>query len=267
MKNLKYLLAILMASIFTSCDSKFYDIPPGYVGMILTSKGWSNQILEAGQVNLGTNDIDGEKNQLTLLEATSVSVKESFLDGSGEDNRVKIGGLPATADVYVRMIVPKNKEARLSIFSQITANSTNDNVSTIKLEDIYNRLAKMDVRSSIRQVFSKYNSVDDVIANQEIVSDSIAVRIVRHFERTGVPLILQNVSISNVREDSSLIASKNAVSAANSEVEKIKAIGAAIRENPGYLEAKRLEVYEHIAGKGTTFVISEGGSPVLVGNK
>lgn len=84
------------------------------------------------------------------------------------------------------------------------------------------------------------------------------------FERSGAPLYLQNVTISNVQEDDNVVASKNNNEAAISEVEKIKKVGQALRENPGYLQVRKYEAYEKMAAKGATIYIVDGNSPVVI---
>ncbi len=268
MNKTRILIAIVFATILTGC-SEFFTIPSGYVGKILTPTGWTAGIIEAGQVDLGESDVNGQQNTLTLLEATSVSIKETYEAATGEggrDNRINIGGIPVSVDVYVRMCVPKEEAKRNGIFSQITPEAFGEEkrVNAIKLNTIYERLARMDVRSAIRQVISKYSSIDTVVKHQDRVNDEIAAKILEMFQRSSVPLDLQNVVISNVQADPTILAAENATRSALAEVERIRKIGEAIRENPQYLQSKKYDTYKELAGKGTTIYIIDGGNASTV---
>lgn len=251
-----FLLTVLLGTFFVGC-SKFVNIPAGYVGKILTPTGWTKGIIEAGQVDLGISDQNGQSNSLAILEATSVSIKESFSKQDSVDNRISIG-VPTTVDVYVRMKVPSDERTRDAIFAQITPESQDDRVSVITVEGIYEKLARMDVRSAIRQVLSKYHSVDSVRNNMGKINDELGVMVIDMFKRSGVPLDLQNVTISNTQEDPTVLAARNAQLAAQSEIETIEKVGAALKRNPEYLIAKKYQTYENVSAKGATMVIVDG---------
>lgn len=257
------LFALLFAVFFTGCNN-YVNIPAGYVGKILTPTGWTKGIIEADQVDLGTVGTDNQANSLAVLEATSVSIKESYLKttdskGGDIDDRISIGG-PTTVDVYVRMKVPADERSRDGIFSQITPTSYDKEARTslITVETIYSKLAKMDVRSAIRQVLSKYKNVDSVRAHQDKVNDELGAAVIAMFKRSGVPLELQNVVISNIQPDPAVLEARNKQLAAQSEVATIDSIGAALRRNPQYLVVKKYQTYEAVASKGATMVMIDG---------
>jgi hypothetical protein len=257
------LFALLFAILFTGCNN-YVNIPAGFIGKILTPTGWTKGIIEAGQVDLGTPSDDNQSNSLSILEATSVSIKESYLkneDSKGNivDDRIAIGG-PTTVDVYVRMKVPSDERSRDGIFSQITPASVDaaNRTSVITVETIYSKLARMDVRSAIRQVLSKYKDVDSVRAHQDKVNDELGVAVIAMFKRSGVPLELQNVVISNIQPDPAVLEAKNKQLAAQSEVATIDSIGAALKRNPQYLIVKKYQTYENVASKGATMVMIDG---------
>lgn len=253
-------IALILSLGLTSCG-EFKSIPAGYVGKTLTPTGWSKGIIEAGQVSLKDESVNGEKERLVLLEATSVSIKESYakttVDGKEVDNRIDIGS-PTTVDVYIRVKAPSDEVLRDAIFAQITAEVINDRLSMIKLDSVYTRLAKMDVRSAIRQVLSKYSSVDSIRHHQDKVNDELGAAVLAMFKRSGVTLELQNVVISNIQEDAIVLESMNRQLAAQSEVATIDSIGAAIRRNPQYLTMKKYQTYEAVASKGATMVMIDG---------
>lgn len=202
-------------------------------------------------MSLDKESVQGEKDRLILLEATSVSIKESYVKTPEVDNRIDIGG-PTSVDVYIRVKAPSDEALRDAIFAQITPDVIDDRLSVIKLDSVYSRLAKMDVRSAIRQVLSKYSNVDSIRHNQDKVNDELGAAVLAMFKRSGVMLELQNVVISNIQEDVIVLESMNRQLAAQSEVATIDSIGAAIRRNPQYLTMKKYQTYEAVASKGAT---------------
>lgn len=228
--------------------------------------GWDKTILEAGQVDIGIKNNDGTYTSLVILEATSLSIKESFgqsKDG-GEDHRILIGKTPVTVDVYVRMMVPQEKEKRNAIFAQITPESTGDRISKITVQKIYSQFAQMDVRSGIREVLQKQTEVSYVTTHLDEFNDKLGAMAIKMFERSGVPLVVQNVTLSNVKMDQTVWEAENQKAAALAQVEAINKIGAALRANPEYGLFKKYETYEKIKDKIGSFTIIEGNPNGIV---
>ena len=61
------LLVVVVISL-TSC-AKIVNIPPSYVGKILTPTGWESKIYEMGQMDIGDFDNEGRGNRAVMLEA------------------------------------------------------------------------------------------------------------------------------------------------------------------------------------------------------
>jgi len=116
----------------------------------------------------------------------------------------------------------------------------------ITLTDIYNRFASMTVRGKVRGIFSKYRDWDDVMKNYEKVNGEIAQMVLDVFKSSNTPLDLLNVQLSNVKEDEQIWASKNENQAAVAKVNAINQIGDAIKNNPGYIKARKWDVIEQL---------------------
>jgi hypothetical protein len=263
----KIVLIISVMMMFIGCSNAIREIPAGFVGKKLTPSGWDKSILEAGQVDIGMVNGDGTYTTLVLLEATSISIKESFGQSSAndqEDHRILIGKTPVTVDVYVRMMVPREPEKRNAVFAQITPQNVGDRISKITVENIYNQFAKMDVRSGIRAVLQKQDSVTYIIKNLDKFSEDLGAMTIKMFERSGVPLLVQNVTLSNIKMDQSVWEAENQKAAALAQVDAIKQIGAALRANPEYGLFKKYDTYEKIKDKIGSFTIIDGNPNGIV---
>ncbi len=271
---------VIALALFGSACSNVKEIPAGFVGRILTPTGWEDDIREAGQVDLGQSNANGTYNTLVLLEATSTLVKEQFMapDAVGnedkQDHRVLTRkGTPLAVDVYIRAVIPggntdANKQ-RNNVFALVTPRDGKNDVLVryITVEDVYNRFARMDVRSKVRAIFAGYDDYQAVYSDYQAVNDKIAKMVKDTFAANGVPLDLQNVSLSNVKPDETVWGAQNQSASAAAKVTAINAIGAALRANPEYVTFMKWESLERIAETGSksgtnTLIITGEASPL-----
>jgi hypothetical protein len=262
MKKLFYLSLAITMLVFVSCTNKKYDIPSGYVGKVLTPTGFEKGIKEAGQVDLGMVDNDGTCNKLVLLEASTINVKEPFQKNKdGEDHRIKLKDGYIIADIYVQFALPVDANLRENAFTCITPTASKDaRVSVINLEEIYNKFAKMNVRGKVREAFLPYKNVDEVMANMVKVNAEVGKIVMQVMKESKAPLELISVQLSNVKEDESIVESKNKNESANNEVQTIEKIGNALRNNPGYVEYYKWQVISEVMKANPNAVLIIDGS-------
>ncbi len=271
LKNLFVVTMILTGVFILSGCSSYHEIPTGHVGKILTPTGFQAKIWEAGMADLGEAGMGGAQNILVLLEANSTTVKEQFLSADAspdkQDHRILTkNGTPLAVDVYVRAMVPEDQKSRDAIFAQVTPSADKKDPRTrwITLKDVYARFAAMDVRNRIRETFSKYDGHKDVMANYTAVNKEIAEAVVDVFKLNKVPILLQNVELSNVKPDEAVWEADNEKAAADTKVYSINKIGQALRDNPQYVGFMQWEAAQKIAEigskNGTNTVVIVGSS-------
>lgn len=220
-------------------------------------------ILESGQADIGKENNDGTSTSIVLLEVSTKTIKETFLADGGDssksgDHRVFTKTEPLSVDIYVQVAVPQDKKIRDGIFAMISPTPTGDpRVSTISIQDIYDQFAKMQIRGNVREIFAKYENADSVMANYAKINAEISLMIIHVIEQSKAPFTIISAQLSNVTEDPTVLASKNALVAANNisqakivnataEARQIQIIGDALRKNPQYLDARRLNVIETV---------------------
>jgi regulator of protease activity HflC (stomatin/prohibitin superfamily) len=250
-------------------------IPAGYMGKVLTPTGWESSTRSAGQVDLREEDRNGNYNVLVLLEATSTTVKEQFLEANADsarqdrtDHRVTTkDGAPLSVDVYIRAMLPDDESTRDRIFTLVTpmVDPQDPRVRRISIQNVYERFAQMKIRNNIRMIFASYGSYKDVAANYGSINDRISNMVIRTFAEDHVPLKLQDVQLSNVKQDASVFKAQNDLAAAEAQADAIAKIGEAIRRNPEYREYMKWQSLKEIAAtgtqKGTNTLIVVDGSP------
>lgn len=262
MKKSIYAAMLISAFALSSCSNVVRTIPSGHVGKELTPTGFSDAILESGQVDLGVESNDGTSTALVLLEVSTTTIKESF-DAEGTDkagdHRVRTrDGAPVAVDIYTQVAVPQDKKLRDGIYAMISPQPTTDpRVSIITIEAVYSQFAKMTIRGNVRAIFAKYQNVDSVYAHYGEINAEISLMIINVIKQSKAPFEILNAQLSNVKEDPIILASKNKLVAAKNEVEAANMLGKAIKENPQYLETRRLDVLEKVgsASKNTMIIM------------
>ena len=251
------------------------SIPAGYMGKVLTPTGWEQGTRSAGQVDLRNPDSNGNFSVLVLLEATSTTVKEQFLEANADagkqdntDHRVTTrDGAPLSVDVYIRAMLPDDESTRDRIFTLVTpmVDQQDSRVRRISIQNIYERFAQMKIRNNIRMIFAGYPTYKDVAANYGGINDRISGMVIKTFEEDHVPLKLQDVQLSNVKQDPAVFKAQNDLAAAEAQADAIAKIGEAIRKNPEYREYMKWQSLKEIAATGTqkgtnTLIVVDGAS-------
>jgi regulator of protease activity HflC (stomatin/prohibitin superfamily) len=245
------------------------------MGKVLTPTGWEQASRSAGQVDLREPDSNGNFSVLVLLEATSTTVKEQFLEANADpskqdhtDHRVTTkDGAPLSVDVYIRAMLPDDEPTRDRIFTLVTpaVDQQDPRVRHITIQNIYERFAQMKIRNNIRMIFAGYPTYKEVAANYGRINDQVSNMVIHTFAEDHVPLKLQDVQLSNVKQDASVFKAQNDLAAAEAQADAIAKIGEAIRKNPEYREYMKWQSLKEIAATGTqkgtnTLIVVDGST-------
>ncbi len=263
--------------------SDYRNIPGGFAAKKLTPTGWQDQIYTSGQIDIGKTGTGGIGNTLVLVENTSVTVKESFLGPNAnpdkEDHRLVCQDdmVPCSVDVRISFMSPdfstSNNEAD-KLFTLITPEPyLNDSrMMVIKLEKVYSQLAKMSVRSTIRNVFDENaKNYKEAMANRKKMGSLIAVAILKDIKESGVPLKVKDVDLSMCMPDEAIWKINAQISSAEAQIKSIQKLAKEIDALPNGLEIYRLimmrEVVDIGSKNGTNTVIWPAGSPMTLPSK
>jgi hypothetical protein len=255
----------------SSCSSFFASVPPGYTGKVLTPQGWDHRILEPGQVDLGTVGSSGLGSSLILLEGVTTTVREKFQEAAANEDKVDDrvltrDGVPLTLTIYIRLTAPADDASRNAVFAQMTPAPSKDRVSIIKLQDVYDRFAKMDVRNRIRAIVASYDNYKSLYANFNSANEKINGAVSAVFSGNGVPLAFQNAGISNAKPDQKVWDAENEKVAAQARADAMNIISAAVKADPNNLITLKWQYLQKItevaAANGTKIIIiSDTTSP------
>jgi hypothetical protein len=132
---------------------------------------------------------------------------------------------------------------------------------------VYEQFARMDVRSGIREIFASYDDDGEVLANLKKINGQIDAEAVKVFAENKVPLKLQNSKISNTKVDDVIWQAETKRAAAAAEADRIRIIGEAVRNNPGYIAYAKWNVIEKSGVKDVTVIDNASGSPIAISPK
>ena len=176
MHTIKLLITTLIISLTVGCS--FQTIPPTAKGKILTTAGYSPDILPPGKITTWGRDslITIQTNTATYSEPISVVLSDKLTLKVDVKFRGRLAGSDQVINSMFNDIVPRE--------GQVTFHS------------VYKVYGRMAVRNKAREVISQY-SVDDVHKNYARLSQELAVAIRSALVNT--PLEVSDVMLGNIQ--------------------------------------------------------------------
>lgn len=176
MKYIIKIAVILAAFALTGCG--FEVVPPATKGKILTTSGYSPDVLEPGNYTLWGRDklIILETNTNTYQEAVSVVLADK---------------LTLTAEIRFRGRIAGSEKVMNSMFNDIT--SGDDNI--VQFNEVYAVYGRMAIRNKTREIISQY-TVEDVHKNYARLSGEIGS--VLEAALKGTPLEISDIALGNI---------------------------------------------------------------------
>lgn len=248
MKSIIKLCVLLVTiSLFTACS--FDTIAPATKGKILTTAGYSNDILEPGKYTLWGRDkmvtLDTSTN--TYLEAVNVKLADKLELQTEVRFRVRVAGTTAVIN---------------SMFNDIPAGPD----FHVAFSDVYNVYGQMAVRNVVREIISPYN-VDEVHQNYVRLSDEISAALKEALVNT--PLEVSEVALGNIEYPEVVVTAINeaeerrlqiAREEAQAAIDILKAENARIVAEANY----QVEMTRARTIRDTNATIAEGITPEIL---
>lgn len=248
MKYIKLLATIIMVGSLVGCS--FAVVPPTTKGKVLTTSGYSPDVLEPGKYTLWGRD------QLIILETNTNTFREPV-------QVVLADKLTLSVDVRFRGRIA-GKEAILNAMFNDVSTGEDNRVSFNEVYAIYGRMA---VRNKTREIISQY-TVEDVHKNYSILSKKIGDAL--KIELANTPLEISNVALGNIAYPSVVTEAINAAKEKELAIKKEEAqaeIDLTRKKNErilaeadyqiGITKAKTIRDKNKIIGEGVTPALIE----------
>lgn len=174
---MKYIISIcLICLALMGCS--FETVPPTGKGKILTTAGYSPDILEPGKYTLWGRD------QLIVLQTNTNTYREQV-------KVVLLDKLTLSVDIRFRGRIAGSSKVINSMFNDIVPGD--DNI--VSFDEVYSIYGKMAVRNKTREIISRY-TVEDVHKNYARLSQEIGNALVIALEKT--PLEISDIALGNI---------------------------------------------------------------------
>ncbi len=167
---------LLMFVMVQGCG--FETVPPASKGKILTTSGYSPDVLEPGKYTLWGRDklIILQTNTNTYKEVVSVVLQDK---------------LTLKAEVRFRGRIAGDDKIVNSMFNDIVAGEDD----TVTFNEVYAVYGRMAVRNKTREIISQYN-VEDVHKNYARLSGEIGKSL--QIALQGTPLEISDIALGNI---------------------------------------------------------------------
>lgn len=171
------LVLVMFAALqMTACS--WSDVPPAHKGKILTTAGYSPDVLEPGRYTLWGRD------QMVTLEAGTNTFKENVTVKMADKLTLK-------ADVRFTGRVAGTPAILNAMFNDIPAGEKRN----ISFGDVYRIYGQPVVRNKAREVLSKY-TIEDIHVNYHRISGEISEVLIEALKNT--PLEISNVNLGDI---------------------------------------------------------------------
>lgn len=176
MKSIKLIVAIIITLTLVACS--FETVPPASKGKILTTSGYSVDVLEPGKYTLWGRDdmVLLQTNKQTYQEAVKIILQDK---------------LTITATVRFRGRIAGSKDIINSMFNDIQPGED----KIVQFNEVYNVYGKMAVRNKTREILSTYN-VEDIHKNYARLSGEVAAVLKEKLKET--PLEISDIALGNI---------------------------------------------------------------------
>ena len=173
---MKLISLFITALLLAECS--FSTVPPTAKGKILTTAGYSPDVLVPGKYTLWGRDelITLQTNTNTYLERVDIVLRDK---------------LTLTADIKFRGRVAGSDKIINSMFNDIEPGE--DNI--VSFDEVYRVYGRMAVRNKAREIISQY-TVEDVHKNYARLSSEIAIALTKSLE--GTPLEISDIALGSI---------------------------------------------------------------------
>lgn len=135
---MKYIISIILIGMITGCS--FDTVPPTTKGKILTTQGYSPDVLEPGKYTLWGRDT------MILLQTNTATYKEVV-------NVILSDKLSLSAEIRFRGRIAGSNKIINSMFNDIKAGED----QVVSFDEVYAVYGRMAVRNKTREIISQYN--------------------------------------------------------------------------------------------------------------
>lgn len=175
-----------MAILMSGCGERV-EVPPGFVGKVMTKDGYQEGLIPTSKLRLAPcmNYCD----RMVIMDNTDKSYVEPMTVFIPTDK------LNITVDLRATLAVDPTRAEPL--FNKLPQTPTTDQLSVISGESIYNTYGKQVLQAEVRSYLTKY-SISEIASNGEKINGDIQVLLSKVMgERT--PFTVRYAGVTNIK--------------------------------------------------------------------
>lgn len=171
--------AMTSALLLTACGESV-EVPPAHVGKILTSEGFTPDVIPPSKFRLDVCVTLCDK--LVVAEASDYAKIESMRIFMPKDQ------LNLSVDVRGVYAIDASPEVIERVFDRIPAAEVNSRVSYITMQRVYDTYAAQVIRETARTILADY-SIEEMMENREEIGERLFQQVRAHLRATPIQAI------------------------------------------------------------------------------
>jgi hypothetical protein len=200
----------LAAALMVGCGQKV-EVPPGFVGKIMTKDGYQEGLIPTSKLRLPfcVNYCD----RMVVLDATDKSFIEPMKIFIPSDK------LEVTLDVRATLSVDPMKAE--SLFNKLPQQPVNDQYSVINADSIYKTYGQQVLQAEVRAYLTQY-TISEIASNNEKINSDIQVLLQKVMgERT--PFQVRYAGLTNIQFPPTIVNAQVAAAERREQIQKEEA--------------------------------------------
>jgi regulator of protease activity HflC (stomatin/prohibitin superfamily) len=217
MKHFSILTLVICLFFLVGCGARV-EVPPAYVGKILTKNGYKPDTVPPSKFRLDWCTYPGGYcDKLVLLEASDTPIEEKLKVFMPKDK------LNLTVDARGTMSVTTEGAVVDQLYARVISQETDNNdVNVITANRIYKTYGVQAVRGIVRSELANY-TIAEIMANRDVVSTKIHAAITKKLKETKTPIQISRFELADVQPPEVIVTAQEAAKEREIDIQKAEA--------------------------------------------
>lgn len=183
---MKYSALALAATLMVGCGERV-EVPPGFVGKIMTKDGYQEGLIPTSKLRLSpcVNYCD----RMVLMDNTDKSYVEPM--------EIFIPGDKLNIKVDLRATLSVDPQKADALFNKLPQVTQGDQLSVIAAESIYNTYGRQILQAEVRALLTKY-TISEISSNNERINTEIQV-LLSDVMGKRTPFVVRYAGLTNIK--------------------------------------------------------------------
>lgn len=177
---------VLAATVLTGCGEKV-EVPPAHIGKIMGKDGYQEHVIPTSKFRLPACLTYCDR--LVLMEIADKSYIEPLVIFIPEDK--------LNLKVDIRTTLSVNPRKTTELFTAISPQEKNSQLSTISTDAIYATYARQIIQAEVREYLSQF-SISEIASSNEKINEELRARLSEVIEKR-TPFAVRYAGLTNIQ--------------------------------------------------------------------